>query len=75
MKNSTKALVACGLELGTLWGAFYVNNNTPIGWWGTIPLFITAITLLLVIGAMIFEYVALAEQDTKRLQQELDKAR
>lgn len=75
MRNSTKAMVAGGLELGTLWGAFYINNNTPVGWWGTIPLFITAIVLLLVIGTMIFGYAELAEQDEKRLRQEFDRAR
>lgn len=75
MRNSTKAMVAGGLELGTLWGAFYVNNNTPIGWWGTIPLFITAIVLLIAIGGMMVSYIELAEEDAKRLRQGLDRTK
>lgn len=68
MKNSTKAMVAGGLSLGNIWATFFINSTTPIGWWGNIPLFITAIILFFVLGASTIGYIEKAEEDMRKLR-------
>lgn len=68
MRNSTKAMVAGGLSLGNIWTAFYINSITPYGWWGNIPLFITAIVLFFILGAITIGYIDKAEEDARKLR-------